>query len=311
MDQKPLKLEERGLSFDGKVLYPFINGAYRLVPEKNYTDSFGFQWNKFPKTQIDRFSKQLEQSSERFWKETGWAKKDLEGKNVLEVGSGAGRFTQILLEESGANIYSVDYSSAVEANYKNNGPNNRLKLFQASVYELPFEEKQFDYVLCLGVLQHTPDFEKSVECLAKMVKPGGEIAIDFYEQRGWYTKIHSKYIFRPITKRLDHKSLLRMIEKNANWLIRLYKFLYSFHIGFMTRFIPICDIRNTLPSDIEGETLKEWVILDTFDMLSPAHDHPQSISRVKGWLSKLMRVNFAGHVFLNSGQAAVIRATGM
>ncbi|MEI2748908.1 MAG: methyltransferase domain-containing protein [Ferruginibacter sp.] len=57
---------------------------------------------------------------------------------MLEVGSGAGRFTQIALDHTKANLYSVDYSNAVEANYKNNGPNQRLKLYQASVYELPF-----------------------------------------------------------------------------------------------------------------------------------------------------------------------------
>lgn len=40
-------------------------------------------------------------------------------------------------------------------------------------------------VFCFGVLQHTPDVNKSVQCLAEMVKPGGELAVDFYPIRGW------------------------------------------------------------------------------------------------------------------------------
>ena len=27
----------------------------------------------------------------------------------------------------------------------------------------------------------------------------------------------------------------------------------------------------------------DWAILDTFDMYSPAHDHPQSLKTVKRW----------------------------
>ena len=28
---------------------------------------------------------------------------------------------------------------------------------------------------------------------------------------------------------------------------------------------------------------REWAILDTFDMYAPAHDHPQTLNRVRRW----------------------------
>lgn len=31
---------------------------------------------------------------------------------------------------------------------------------------------------------------------------------------------------------------------------------------------------------------REWVRLDTFDMYSPAHDHPQRFAKVAGWLAE-------------------------
>jgi SAM-dependent methyltransferase len=116
----------------------------------------------------------------------------------LEVGSGAGRFTQIVLDYTKANLYSIDYSDAVSANYRNNAHHgDRLHLFQASIYEMPFPDNSFDKVFCFGVLQHTPDFKKSVKSLIDKAKPGGEIAVDFYPIKGWYTKINAKYICDP------------------------------------------------------------------------------------------------------------------
>src|SRR5215211_1315507 len=70
--------------------FPIIHGVGRIVSDGNYTDSFGFQWNKFEKTQIDRDTKNSQHSRERFFAESGWDKENLQGKNVLEVGSGAG-----------------------------------------------------------------------------------------------------------------------------------------------------------------------------------------------------------------------------
>jgi ubiquinone/menaquinone biosynthesis C-methylase UbiE len=286
--------------------FPIVRGVPRFVTESNYTDSFGFQWNKFQKTQIDTAAN-LTLSRDRFFAESGWDKEDLTGKDMLEVGSGAGRFSQVVLDHTKANLYSVDYSDAVSANFRNNGHHGeRFKLFQASVYEMPFPDNSFDKVFCFGVLQHTPDFKKSVEQLIKKAKPGAEVVVDFYPIKGWWTKVHAKYIFRPITKRWSHEKLLRRIEKNANWMIKTYKFFDKIGIN---RFIPIVDIKGTLPPNLNKQELREWVILDTFDMFSPEHDHPQRISTVKKWFEEFgMQVTFADYIiFGNNYSAATVK----
>jgi SAM-dependent methyltransferase len=283
-----LKKEQEVFIDNNGNRFPLVNGAVRIVQESNYTDSFGYQWNKFQKTQIDREHKQFSLSKERFFAQTQWDKEDLSSKDVLEVGSGAGRFSQIVLDFTKANLYSVDYSDAVSANFKNNGHHgNRFHLFQASVYEMPFPDNSFDKVFCFGVLQHTPDFKRSVQSLIAKAKPGGEVIVDFYPIRGWWTKIHAKYIFRPFTKRMSHEKLLGMIEKNAGWLMKLYFFFDKIGIGkLVNRFLPICDIKGTLPHNLSKEELREWVVLDTFDMFSPQHDHPQTIATVKKWFEE-------------------------
>ena len=40
-------------------------------------------------------------------------------------------------------------------------------------------------------------------------------------------------------------------------------------------------IQNVPLSDAD---FRDWVRLDTFDMYSPAHDHPQKFQTVAGWL---------------------------
>src|SRR5687767_8679476 len=201
--------EDHYVDIEGNI-FPVSKGVLRLVSDDNYTASFGFQWNKFQKTQIDRDNNNTKQSAERFFAQTNWDKEDLTGKDVLEVGSGAGRFSQVFLDHTNGNLYSVDYSDAVSANYRNNGHHGeRFKLFQASIYEMPFPDNSFDKVFCFGVLQHTPDFKQSVKCLIDKVKPGGEVVVDFYPINGWWTKLHSKYILRPITKKMTHDTLLK------------------------------------------------------------------------------------------------------
>ncbi len=293
----------------GHTVYPYKDGAYRLVGNDNYTSNFGLEWNTFQKTQIDKFSGNTV-SEERFFAQTQWAKDGLEGQTILEVGSGAGRFSQIILDHTKATLYSVDYSNAVEANYRNNGPHERLKLFQASIYELPFQKESFDKVICLGVLQHTPDFKASVKALVDMVKPGGELIIDFYPIKNILTKVHGKYILRPFLKRLKHDTLMSLIRNNVDALIALYRFNRRVGLGFLNRFVPVCEIERTLPAGMNKEQLREWVILDTFDMFSPEYDQPKRLSTVARWLKEfgMIDVDAAWVTYHGNLEAATVRA---
>ena len=291
--------------------YPIINNIPRVCEPDNYTQSFGLQWNRFAATQIDRERCGSRQSEERFFVETGWKPEELAGLDILEVGSGAGRFSRVVLEQTHAKLWSVDYSNAVEANLANNGAiaPERFRLFQASIYEMPFASDSFDKVFCLGVLQHTPDFEASVRALIDKAKPGGEIVVDFYPIKGFWTKIHAKYMLRPITRRMSHERLLGIIERNATRLIRASRALDRVGLNALTRFLPVCGVRGTLPPGLTEDQLREWVVLDTFDMFSPAYDNPQRVERVADMFRRNgARVTFAGIVLHSEGaEAAVVR----
>ena len=260
--------------------YRFIDGIARLTPENNYAESFGFQWNIFRKTQLD--SSVLKPiSEERLLECTNWSG-DLLGHDILEAGSGAGRFTEVLVK-SKANLYSFDFSNAVEANYLNNRENSNLTIFQGDIYNIPFLDKSFDHVLCLGVLQHTPDPKKSFFSLSEKVKEGGYLYIDIYTKSLQHS-LQWTYLLRPLTKRLPKEFLFSVVNFIVPILIPPTQILKFFFGRFGARLSPIQEFSEL---DLGKENNKKWAILDTFDMYSPEHDHPKTKREVISWFEEL------------------------
>ena len=101
------------------------NNVVNLLDQSYYSDSFGFQWNIFEKDQLDSNNK-TDLSYKRF-KYTKWDLNELENNFVLEVGSGAGRFTEILAK-SNCKLITLDSSSAIYTNFKNNNHKNIIFL---------------------------------------------------------------------------------------------------------------------------------------------------------------------------------------
>lgn len=303
-----LVLEKNKYISTSKRTFKIKNYIPRFCEEDNYAESFGLQWNMFNRTQLDSFCC-IKLSHNRFWSQAGWDPKSLDNLNILEVGSGAGRFTEAFLESTKCDLYSVDYSSAVEANFKNNYKfKSRLHLCQASIYEMPFKDNSFDKCFCFGVLQHTPSFEKSIQSLVSKVKVKGEIVVDFYPINGFYTKIHAKYFLRPLTKRLSKKTLLFMIEKSIPLSLLIFEILKKFKLGFLIRFLPITDVR-AFPKSLNKKQKIEWAIMDTFDCFSPEHDNPQKLCDVIKMFKKYgCEIIFGGLVKFNGGSSVVVRA---
>lgn len=260
--------------------HPVIQGIPRFVRVENYADSFGYQWNKHRKTQLDSYTG-LPLSRERLFQSSGWAN-HLEGQRILEAGSGAGRFSEVLLS-TGAEVFSFDYSSAVEANLANNGNRPNFHLFQGDIFNIPFPESSFDKVICLGVLQHTPNPQRAFNSLAKFVKPGGEIVIDVYAATV-AAYLQWKYLLRPITKRMRKEKLYKLVVTITPRLAPFAATLRKIAGRVGARLLPIVEYSRL---GLTPEISKEWSTLDTFDMYSPAHDHPQKLSTVKRWFTDL------------------------
>jgi SAM-dependent methyltransferase len=259
------------------MTFPIISNIPRLTNLSNYSESFGYQWNIYRLTQLDSYTK-TKISEDRVKNATGWSDLNSVTGNLLEAGSGAGRFTEVLAKIPGQ-VYSFDFSNSVEANFKNNGSSKNLTIFQGDIYNIPFKDEFFDHVFCLGVIQHTPDPEESFKSLARKVKPGGFLYIDHYALK-WHHPFQWKYILRPITKRMNKEYLFKIISFLVPLLIPFSK-LFKMLLGpYGERLIPIKEFSQL---GLTNELNKEWAILDTFDMYSPEHDHPRRIKVIKSW----------------------------
>ncbi|HYW49535.1 MAG TPA: class I SAM-dependent methyltransferase, partial [Gemmatimonadaceae bacterium] len=185
-------------------------GIARFVPADNYATTFGFQWNLFRETQLDRHSGHPI-SADRFWKSTGWTPGQLAGKRVLDIGCGAGRFTDVALG-AGAEVVALDYSSAVDACAANHAGSDRLTVVQGDIYHLPVLAGAFDFVYCLGVLQHTPDVHRAFRSLRAPLRSGGRLAVDVYG-KSILTLFTGKYWVRPLTARIERDRLFSLVRK--------------------------------------------------------------------------------------------------
>jgi SAM-dependent methyltransferase len=278
------------ITADESRRYPIRGSIPRFVPARNYAENFGIQWNQFRGTQLDSVSG-LPISRERFFRFSQLTPDQLAGRLVLDVGCGAGRFAEIALK-AGARVVALDYSSAVDACWSNLSTHRALNVVQGDIFALPFLIGQFDFVYCFGVLQHTPDPERAFRSLPFQLRPGGRLAVDIYpwliRNLGW-----SKYWLRPVTKRLPPKTLFGLVKRAAGPMLK-----FSNAIGripgvgrYLRYLVPVANYEGVYP--LSSSQLLDWSILDTFDMLAPAHDHPQRERELIRWFAEAGLENYS------------------
>jgi SAM-dependent methyltransferase len=261
--------------------YRVVRSIPRFIPSPGYSDSFGFQWNAFRRTQLDSCSGTTI-SWDRFFRQTGWPPTSLRGRKVLDAGCGAGRFTEVALA-CGAEVYAVDHSAAVEACRANFGLRPGLHVIQADLYRLPFPPRSFDDVYCFGVLQHTPRVREAFMAVARQVRPGGRLAVDVYPALV-LNLLWPKYWLRLLTKRMPSDRLFSLVRLMVRTLLPVSLLIGRIPwIGRKARYvIPVVNHDGVYP--LSREQLYEWALLDTFDMLAPAYDRPQTHTRLLAWM---------------------------
>ncbi|HSN97365.1 MAG TPA: class I SAM-dependent methyltransferase [Candidatus Nanopelagicales bacterium] len=290
------------LACEGGHRFGSVEGILQLCEASNYADSFGREWLAYTRTQVDRWNGTTI-SRDRFFQYTGWPR-DLSGQTVLEAGSGSGRFTQVLLD-AGARVASFDYSAAVIANAQNNAGAERLTLFRGDVYRIPFAPGSFDRVVCIGVLQHTPDPEGAFRALARMVKPGGHLAADIYRV-GAANLLSPKYPLRLLRRFLPADRVVPLARRVVPALLPVKAALRRVPlvgVPLAHLLVPVADYRGRLP--LSDEQARTWSELELIDALTPEHDHPATRGQVARWCREAGLVEVSIEVVSKGGQLAI------
>jgi 2-polyprenyl-3-methyl-5-hydroxy-6-metoxy-1,4-benzoquinol methylase/uncharacterized protein YbaR (Trm112 family) len=264
----------RGCSF------PVQEGIPRFVASAAYSSAFGLQWNRFRRTQLDSHTGTTI-SRDRLARCLGGSLEPLRGRSVLEVGCGAGRFTEVLLD-AGARVFACDLSEAVEANRDNCGGREGHFVCQADVLAVPARPRSFELVVALGMIQHTPSPEATIRALAEFVAPGGVLALDHYTAsrhalvRLLYP-VTPRALLRAVLLRMPERAAFRATQALARGLLPLHRALW--HRGALVdrvravwrRVSPVYDYYDSYPQ--LGERLAEWALLDTHDGLTDRYKH--------------------------------------
>jgi SAM-dependent methyltransferase len=277
------------LGCDRGCRVPVVGGIPRFVPDSGYASSFGLQWNRYRRTQLDSHTGTTI-SRDRLSRCLGGSLEIVAGARVLEAGCGAGRFTEILLG-AGAKVLACDLSEAVEANRENCGGFPDYAACQADILRLPVRPGSFELVLCLGVIQHTPDPERTIAELCGFLEPGGLLVIDHYSR---------DYPLSPIRRRL-RRFMLRRSPAAAMRLCRLLvTLLWPLHRlshrlsrlrggGRLRRRLlessPVVDYQDSYP-ELDPALHRGWALLDTHDTLTDAYKHLRSPEEIAAALEE-------------------------
>jgi SAM-dependent methyltransferase len=278
------------------------DGIPRFVPQENYASAFGLQWTRYRRTQLDSYTEQPI-SRERLERCLGSPLEEIKGKIVLECGSGAGRFTELLIDNSEL-VVSLDLSHAVNANLKNCSGKKPYLLCQGDINNSPLPRQFFDIVICLGVIQHSPSPEQMIASLAEHVKAGGLLVIDHYTLKSLLHRVSHflslAYPLRAILKRLSPELGLKMTIALTAFCdpIRKRTCRYSWLDCVASRIFPSMCYYNTYTS-LDPTRCYEWNELDTHDVLTDYYKHFRTREQIQATLTSLgfhiIACNYAGN----------------
>lgn len=111
-----------------------------------------------------------------------FSKNELKDKTVLEIGLGFGSVGEYLA------MNSEEYVGVDLAKTPVKLMEERIRLKQlekakvrnANAIDLPFSENNFDFVVSLGCIHHTPSMYKSINEIHRVLKPGGQAVLMVY-----------------------------------------------------------------------------------------------------------------------------------
>jgi ubiquinone/menaquinone biosynthesis C-methylase UbiE len=109
-----------------------------------------------------------------------------QGKDVLEVGVGLGTdFVNFV--RAGARATGIDLTAAAVESVRKRLALEGLEadVRVADAEALPFADASFDLVYSWGVLHHTPNTDRAVTELRRVLRPDGEARLMLYSRRSW------------------------------------------------------------------------------------------------------------------------------
>jgi SAM-dependent methyltransferase len=219
-------------------------------------EDFGEQWHQF--TENEGFYGSVASLEDKCC--NLMSVEDIRGKDVCEIGAGAGRFIGILSQLSPKSILAIEPSKAIEILQRNMEVSEvPIRYLNATGGQLD-EIDTLDYVFSIGVIHHIVDPVPTLRAALKALRPGGRLLIWVYGYEGNELYLALVSPLRWVTKRLPDP-----VVRALSWVLLMIMEVYI----QLCRFLPL-PLRGYMVN-VLGKFTMNKKLLAIFDQLNPAH----------------------------------------
>lgn len=223
---------------DAEVGTPDFFAKYDVLREQNEPLDFSYSLHEYP---------------------------SFKGKRVLDIGCGNGYVLSKYARE-GAEVFGVDITETAVGITKKRFEwlklNGNIRV--ANAEELPFEDNYFDCVCSMGVLHHTPDTQKAIDEVYRVLKPGGRLILMFYHKNsikykvfGLMPYLHPRHFGKTRKKLVDEVDGIGNprgdVYTDKELAVMLKKFS---HLYFFKRLIQ--EFNNVIPQPVLDVFESRW-----------------------------------------------------
>lgn len=193
----------------------------------------------------------------------------LKDKIVVDAGCGNGRYAEIVAPYC-KHLICLDIGNHIFKTKKRLKQFNNITFIQTNLETIPLLNNSVDFVFSIGVIHHTPDPQKTLAELTRILKPDCKISIWVYPSNYWGNPIKS-IISKFIRKFLLTKTLKEQVIWIKEKLIPIGKFqnrlekngLKYFLFPFFTINVPRHDDENEMLATTMDYFLPQYIFTYT------------------------------------------------
>lgn len=244
--------------------------------EKTTSAIYGSLFTSYDEKRFEESVALFEMRQKKWGIDLEWFK----GKDCLDAGCGGGRFLIALARLGAKRVVGIDISEdgvkAARERVVQRNLQNVVTVQQASVLEIPFPDKDFDYVVSSGVIHHTPDPKKAFNELVRVLRPGGKIFLSVYGTGGlkWATNDFFRFFLKRFVPFKTTEAVFKAFGVPPN---KRYNILDNLYVPYCYRY--------------KESEIREWLTSAGFTNLRrlkfERYDYEKPMSRLihgEGWI---------------------------